>query len=65
VLLCENPLPPRDEAIEAAQAELPRSNHCTEAHPAPLRRPRAHQLDVRKRPIQINARLGADPAPDL
>jgi histidinol-phosphate aminotransferase len=37
LLLCENPLPPLDEAIEAARAELPRSNHYTEAHSAPLR----------------------------
>ncbi|MCI0506927.1 MAG: hypothetical protein L0Z73_12570 [Gammaproteobacteria bacterium] len=26
LLLCENPLPPIDEAIAAAQAEVPRSN---------------------------------------
>lgn len=26
LLLCENPLPPIDEAIAAAEAELPRSN---------------------------------------
>ena len=27
LLLCKNPLPPLDEAIEAARRELPRSNH--------------------------------------
>jgi len=27
LLSCENPLPPIDEAIEAASDELPRSNH--------------------------------------
>ena len=31
LLLCENPLPPLDEAIAAAQAELPLSNYYTEA----------------------------------
>lgn len=55
LLLCENPLPPLDEAIEAARAELPRSNHYTEAHSAPLRRLLAHELDVPERLIHINA----------
>ncbi len=32
LLLCENPLPPIDAAIEAARIELPRSNLYTEAH---------------------------------
>jgi histidinol-phosphate aminotransferase len=31
-LLRENPLPPLDKAIAAAQAEVPRSNHYTEAY---------------------------------
>lgn len=44
LLLCENPLPPLDEAIEAARAELPRSNHYTDAHSAPLRRLLAESL---------------------
>lgn len=30
LLLCENPLPPLDEAIAAAQAEVPHSNYYTE-----------------------------------
>jgi histidinol-phosphate aminotransferase len=55
LLLCENPLPPLDEAIEAARAELPRSNHYTEAHSAPLRRLLADTLDVPERLIHINA----------
>jgi histidinol-phosphate aminotransferase len=38
LLLCENPLPPIDEAIAAAQAEVPRGNYYTEAYSAPLRR---------------------------
>jgi hypothetical protein len=38
LLLCENPLPPIDEAIAAAQAEAPRGNYYTEPYSAPLRR---------------------------
>jgi histidinol-phosphate aminotransferase len=30
LLLCENPLPPIEEAITAAQEEAPRSNFYTE-----------------------------------
>jgi len=37
LLLCENPLPPLEEAIAAAQSELPRSNYYTEPYSAPLR----------------------------
>jgi histidinol-phosphate aminotransferase len=55
LLLCENPLPPLDEAIEAARAELPRSNFYTEAHSAPLRRMLAERLEVPERLIHINA----------
>jgi len=55
LLLCENPLPPLDEAIEAARAELPHSNYYTEAHSAPLRRLLAQTLDVPERLIHINA----------
>ncbi len=55
LLLCENPLPPLGEAIEAAHAELPRSNYYTEAHSAPLRRLLAQTLDVPERLIHINA----------
>ena len=55
LFLCENPLPPLDEAIEAARTELPRSNHYTEAHSAPLRRLLAEILTVSERLIHINA----------
>ena len=31
LLLCENPLPPIEEAVAAAQAEAPHGNYYTEA----------------------------------
>jgi len=55
LLLCENPLPPIEAAIAAAQAEVPRSNYYTEAYSAPLRRLLARQLNVPERLIHINA----------
>jgi histidinol-phosphate aminotransferase len=55
LLLCENPLPPIDEAIAAAQAELPHSNYYTEPYSAPLRRLLSEQLGVPERLIHINA----------
>jgi histidinol-phosphate aminotransferase len=55
LLLCENPLPPIDEAIAAAQAELPRGNYYTEPYSGPLRRLIAQQLGVPERMIHINA----------
>jgi len=55
LLLCENPLSPIDEAIEAAKAELPRSNYYTEAYSEPLRQIIAKQADVPERLIHINA----------
>ena len=55
LLLCENPLPPIDEAIAAAQAEAPVSNYYTEAYSAPLRRLISAQLGVPERLIHINA----------
>ncbi len=55
LLLCENPLPPIDEAIAAAQAEVPHSNYYTEPYSAPLRRLLAEQLGVPERLIHINA----------
>jgi histidinol-phosphate aminotransferase len=55
LLLCENPLPPLDEAIAAAQAEVPRSNYYTEAYSAPLRDWLAGSLGVPTRNIHINA----------
>jgi len=55
LLLCENPLPPIDAAIAAAQAEVPRSNYYTEPYSAPLRRLLSEQLGVPERLIHINA----------
>jgi histidinol-phosphate aminotransferase len=55
LLLCENPLPPLEEAIAAAQAEAPHSNYYTEAYSAPLRRLISAQLGVPERLIHINA----------
>lgn len=55
LLLCENPLPPIDEAIAAAQAEVPNSNYYTEPYSAPLRRLISEQLGVPERLIHINA----------
>jgi histidinol-phosphate aminotransferase len=55
MLLCENPLPPIDEAIVAAQAEVPHGNYYTEPYSAPLRQLIATQLGVPERLIHINA----------
>jgi histidinol-phosphate aminotransferase len=55
LLLCENPLPPLQVAIAAAQAEVPHSNYYTEAYSAPLRHLIAQQLQVPERLIHINA----------
>lgn len=55
LLLCENPLPPLDEAIAAAQAEVPRGNYYTEPYSAPLRRFIADSVDVPERLVHINA----------
>lgn len=55
LLLCENPLPPLDEAIEAARSELARSNYYTEPYSEPLRRMIAERLGVPDRLIHINA----------
>lgn len=55
MLLCENPLPPIDEAIVAAQAEVPHSNYYTEPYSMPLRQLIATQLGVPERLIHINA----------
>ncbi|WP_225336152.1 pyridoxal phosphate-dependent aminotransferase [Halomicrobium urmianum] len=55
LLLCENPLPPIDEAIEAARDELPRSNHYTEPHSAPLRDRLSDRIGVSTEHIHINA----------
>ncbi len=55
MLLCENPLPPLDEAVAAAHEELARSNYYTEAYSAPLRRLLSERLSVPERLIHINA----------
>ena len=55
LLLCENPLPPLEEAIAAAQTEVPRSNYYTEPFSAPLRRFIADSLSIPERLIHINA----------
>lgn len=55
LLLCENPLPPIEEAIAAATAELPNSNYYTEPYSTPLRQLIAAQLEVPERLIHINA----------
>ncbi len=55
LLLCENPLPPLDEAIAAAQAEVPHGNYYTEPYSAPLRQLISGQLGVPERLIHINA----------
>lgn len=55
LLLCENPLPPLEEAVIAAQAELARSNFYTEPYSAPLRHLIAEQIGVPERLVHINA----------
>lgn len=55
MLLCENPLPPLDEAIAAAQKELARSHDDTEACSAPLRKLLSEQLDVPERLLHSHA----------
>jgi len=55
LLLCENPLPPLDEAIAAARAEVPRSNYYTEPYSGPLRDWIADDIGVSPRHIHINA----------
>lgn len=55
MLLCENPLPPLDAAIEAAQAEMPRANLYTEPYSSPLRRLISELDQVPEDLIHINA----------
>jgi histidinol-phosphate aminotransferase len=55
LLLCENPLPPLEEAIAAARLELPKSNYYTEPYSGPLRRLLSTQLGVPERLIHVNA----------
>ncbi len=55
LLLCENPLPPIDEAIAAARDEAAHGNFYTEPHSAPLRTLIAQHLGVPERLVHINA----------
>jgi histidinol-phosphate aminotransferase len=55
LLLCENPLPPIEEAIAAARDAIPLSNHYTEPYSAPLRQLIAAKLGVPERLVHINA----------
>lgn len=55
LLLCENPLPPIDEAVEAAAEELPHSNFYTEPYSQPLREAIAAYCGVTSDYIHINA----------
>lgn len=55
LLLCENPLPPLEEAIAAAQSELPRSNYYTEPYSAPLRELISERVGVPISSVHINA----------
>jgi len=55
LLLCENPLPPIEEAVAAAKAKVPHCNFYTEPYSAPLRRHISEQLGVPERFIHINA----------
>jgi histidinol-phosphate aminotransferase len=53
--LCENPLPPLDEAIEAAKAEAPLSNHYTEPYSRKLKERISEYAGVPVNNIHINA----------
>jgi histidinol-phosphate aminotransferase len=55
LLLCENPLPPIEAAIDAAVDEVPRSNYYTEPHSKPLRTLLAENLDVPEENLHVNA----------
>jgi len=55
MLLCENPLPPIEEAIAAAQAEAQHGNYYTEAYSQPLRRLIAERTGVPEQLIHVNA----------
>lgn len=53
--LCENPLPPLDDAIEAARNEMPRSNHYTEPYSSKLRDAISRHTSAPAENIHINA----------
>ena len=53
--LCENPLPPLDEAIEAAIREMPSSNHYTEPYSHNLKAHISNYIQIPNENIHINA----------
>jgi histidinol-phosphate aminotransferase len=53
--LCENPLPPLDEAIEAAIREMPSSNHYTEPYSHNLKSHISNYIQISEENIHINA----------
>lgn len=55
LLLCENPLQPIDEAIEAAIEAVPQSNYYTEPYSGPLRDLLAEHLGVSAEHIHLDA----------
>ncbi|MBT8205924.1 MAG: histidinol-phosphate aminotransferase family protein [Eudoraea sp.] len=55
LLLCENPLPPLQEAIDAAKNELPLSNFYTEPYSAKLRELLSRHCEVPISMVHINA----------
>ncbi len=55
LLLCENPLPPIEEAIAAAQSEAPYSNYYTEPYSGPLRKLISERAGVPERLVHVNA----------
>ncbi len=55
LLLCENPLPPIEEAIAAAEKEVPRSNYYTEPYSGPLREFIAIGAGIPESMVHINA----------
>jgi histidinol-phosphate aminotransferase len=55
LLLCENPLPPIEEAVAAAQAQVPHSNYYTEPYSEPLLSYVSESIGVPKRLVHVNA----------
>ena len=53
--LCENPLPPLDEAIKAAKDEMPLSNHYTEPYSSRLKERISTHIGAPAENIHINA----------
>lgn len=55
LLLCENPLPPIEEAVAAAHAQVAHSNYYTEPYSEPLRSYISESVGVPKRLVHVNA----------